>query len=59
MNAQNQKQTVYTVVEVWRGMAAGAHVFRTRADADRCCERLSGEHDLQEDDVALFETSLE
>lgn len=50
---------IYTVVEVWRGFAAGAHNFRHLRDASKCMEWLRKEHNLQEDDVQLFETTLD
>ncbi|MGH9814625.1 MAG: hypothetical protein ACRD6I_00950 [Candidatus Acidiferrales bacterium] len=45
---------VFTVVEVWRGMAAGAKHFWGMADAARYQQRLREKHNLMEDDVQLF-----
>jgi len=49
----------YTVVEVWRGIAAGAHSFRRLKDALLCAEQLREGRDLQEDDVQVFESRMD
>lgn len=57
--AQNRtKLTIYTVVEVWRGIAAGAKNFRRLRNAQKHLQRLRRQRHLLEDDVQLFETKL-
>lgn len=50
---------IYTVVEVVRGFAAGAYSFLHLKDARACAKRLCEERNLDEDDVQLFESSIE
>lgn len=50
---------IYTVVEVWRGFASGAHNFLHLKDALLCMERLRKGRNLQDDDVQVFETKID
>jgi homospermidine synthase len=45
---------IYTVVEVWRGMAASARSFRRLANARNYARRLRRRSNLQNDDVQIF-----
>ncbi len=49
---------LYTVVEVWRGMAASAKNFTRLRHAENHMRRLRQGRNLTEDDVQLFETSV-
>lgn len=49
---------LYTVVEVWRGIAASAKNFIQLRDAEKYMRRLRRGRNLAEDDVQLFETSV-
>lgn len=46
---------IYTVVEVWRGIAVGAKNFGDLRDAHNYVRRLERRCNLLEDDVRLFE----
>jgi hypothetical protein len=48
---------VHVIVEVWRGMATGVHVFQNAADAESAYNELLVRQKL-EDDVQLFETKV-
>jgi hypothetical protein len=50
---------IYTVVDVWRGIAVGAYTFQRLEDAQECMGRLRVGRDLQEDDIRLFEGVLD
>ena len=52
------KLKLYTVVEVWRGMAASAKNFTRLKDAQNYAQRLRQHHNLAEDDIQLFENSV-
>ncbi len=45
---------VYTVVDVWRGIAVGAYSYRRLKDAEACAARLREGRNLLEDDVKVF-----
>jgi len=47
---------IYTVVEVWRGMARSARTFRWRKDAEKYMQRLKRLQNPVEDDVQMFAT---
>ncbi len=49
---------LYTVVEVWRGIAASAKNFTRLRDAENHMRRLRQGRNLMEDDVQLFENSV-
>lgn len=53
--AKRSKRRVYTVIEVWRGMAVAATTFRTLAAARGLVRRLNRKYDPMEGDVQLFE----
>ena len=50
---------IYTVVEVMRGLAADAHIFRHFKDARQCAEHLRRDRNLDEDDVQIFENLID
>lgn len=50
---------IYTVVDVWRGIAVGAHTYRRLKDAKACAARLREGRNLFDDDVRLFEGILD
>jgi hypothetical protein len=52
------KLRVYTVVDVWRGIAVGATNFRRLRNAQKHAQRLRRHRHLMEDDVKLFETTI-
>ena len=54
---QTSKLNLYTVVEVWRGIAASAKNFTRLRDAEKYMRRLRKGCNLVEDDVRLFEDS--
>ena len=49
---------LYTVVEVWRGIAASAKNFTRLEDAQKYMRRLRQGRNMTEDDVQLFENSI-
>jgi hypothetical protein len=49
---------IYTVVDVMRGVAVGAHSFRRLTDTRAFMRQLRDRRNLQEDDVQLFATSV-
>ncbi len=49
---------LYTVVEVWRGIAASAKNFTRLRDAQKHMLRLRRARNLAEDDIQLFEGSV-
>ncbi len=49
---------IYTVVEVWRGMAQGARVFRRMKDAETYMRRVRRRQNQMQDDVAIFKRRL-
>ena len=55
---QTSKLNLYTVVGVWRGIAASAKNFTRLRDAEKYMRRLRKGCNLVEDDVRLFEDSL-
>ncbi len=52
------KLQVYTVVDVWRGIAVGAKNFRRLRNAQKHVQRLRRHRNMMEDDVKLFETTI-
>jgi len=56
MKRRSHKRRVYTVVEVWRGIAAGARNFIRLRDAENYVQRLRRRRNLLDEDVQLFET---
>jgi hypothetical protein len=53
------KVKLYTVVEVWRGMAVGAKTFKHLRNAQKHMQRVRRRRNLLEDDVQLFEDLLD
>ena len=49
---------IYTVVEVWRGIAAGAKSFVDLGRAQEYMRRAQARRNLQDDDVQLFEDTV-
>lgn len=58
MTKGGRRLRIYTVVEVWRGMASSSRTFTRLKEAKAFLGRLKSRHDLQEDDVRLFEGFL-
>lgn len=59
MTRTRARAPIYTVVDVWRGVAVGAYSFQRLEDARKCMARLRVGRDLQEDDIQLFEGVLD
>lgn len=55
---KQQDVQIYTVVEVWRGMAAGARSFLDLSLAEKYMRRLRARRNPQDDDVQLFGGNL-
>ncbi|HZL37257.1 MAG TPA: hypothetical protein VFC78_18200 [Tepidisphaeraceae bacterium] len=53
-----KEDTVWAVVEVWRGCADRAHVFERKSDAQRLYSRLRRRCNLDENDVEILETRI-
>jgi hypothetical protein len=49
---------IYTVVQVWRGIAAGAKSFPDLSRAQQYMRRAQGRRNPLEDDVQLFEGTI-
>lgn len=49
---------IYTVVDVWRGIAIGAKSFPTRHEAEIYLHQLRKSRNSEEDDVQLFEDHI-
>jgi hypothetical protein len=58
MTRSKAKLQVYTVVDVWRGIAVGAKNFRRLRNAQKHVQRLRRHRNMMEDDVKLFETTI-
>ena len=56
MTRNKTKLKIYTVVDVWRGMAVGVRNFRRLKNAQQHVRRLKQHRNLLQDDVRLFET---
>lgn len=57
MTRETYELRLYTVVEVWRGVAAGAKNFMRLRSAQKYMRRLRRGRNLAEDDVQLFEAN--
>ena len=57
MKTDKTKLRTYTVVEVWRGIAAGAKNFRRLKEAQEYIDKLSP-YKKMEDDAQIFETTV-
>ncbi len=58
MKKQKNNQELFIVVNVWRGSAVGAEIFRSKATAIRRFNKLIEGNDLRENDVQIFTTVL-
>jgi hypothetical protein len=58
MTRKHERIRVYTVVEVWRGIADGARSFLDADKARRYLGSARGRRNLLEDDVRLFEGTI-
>lgn len=58
MTRKQDRIHVYTVVEVWRGLADGARSFVDADKARRYLRSAKRRHNLLEDDVRLFEGTI-
>ena len=58
MKKSTNNQALYIVVNVWRGFAVGADIFRGKANAVRRFNKLVNGNDLRENDVQIFKTTL-
>ncbi len=58
MTRSKNKLQIYTVVDVWRGIAVVATNFRRLRNAQKHVQRLQRHRNLMEDDVKLFETTI-
>jgi hypothetical protein len=54
----SRKRRIFTVVDVWKGIAVGATSFTRPVNARKCLNRLRRLRNLDEDDVQLFESYL-
>lgn len=52
---QNAKLRIFTVVDVWRGMAVGAKSFTNLRNARNYVQRLERGRNMEEGDVQIFE----
>lgn len=55
---RNRKIKVYTVVEVWRGIASSARSFANLSDAKNYMREISKHLNQLEDEVRLFENFI-
>ena len=55
---KTNRDKVYTVVEVWRGMVSKVHAFRNRDDAEACYTKLAAAENFLENDVELVEVTV-
>ena len=58
MTRRSVRTTIYTVVEVWRGIAASVKNFTKLKEAENYMRRLRKGRNLEEDDIQLFENSI-
>ena len=58
MIKNRSNKQIYTVVEVFRGIAEAAYSFRRLKDAERYLKQLKKERNLDEDDVQIFENEI-
>jgi hypothetical protein len=58
MKRRTRSLKLYTVVEVWRGMAAGVKNFSSLRNAQNHLKRLREGRNLTEDDIQLFKNSV-
>jgi hypothetical protein len=58
MAHRGNRREIYTVVEVWRGIASRVRTFASLGRAQRYMDTVQGRHNLFEDDVRLFRSSV-
>lgn len=58
MAGRNSSREIYTVVEVWRGIASRVRTFASLERAQGYMRRVRAQHNLLEDDVQVFKTSV-
>ena len=58
MKKSTNNQALYIVVNVWRGFAVDADIFRGKANTVRRFNKLVNGNDLRENDVQIFKTTL-
>lgn len=58
MKSKPGKVQIYTVVEVWRGIASGARNFTSVAAAEAYQRRVRHRQNAADDDVAIFKNKL-
>ncbi len=58
MRHKTHELKLYTVVDVWRGVASGAKNFRRLKNARSYMRRLGRGRNLIEDDIQLFESPI-
>jgi hypothetical protein len=58
MDRQPQSTRLHIVVDVWRGIAVGAHAYRKKTDATRRLRQISRGRNLDEDDVRMFTATV-
>jgi len=58
MGRNDRSRSIYTVVDVWRGVAVGAKSFTRRGNARKYMQRLRRGRNLEQDDVKVFENTL-
>ncbi len=59
MTEPGKRLQIYTIVEVWRGMAASSRSFTRLKDAREYMRWLRKGRNLQEDDIAVYEDSVQ
>jgi hypothetical protein len=52
-------ETIYVVVEIWRGIFSEAKVFYSLDNAERHAERLRNVANVTTDEIAVIETRIE
>lgn len=57
--ATKRTGALFVVVDVMKGVAVQAVVFRRLVDAEACARRVKQERNLNEDDVQVFECRLD
>ncbi len=58
MRRRTRRLALYTVVEVWRGMAASVKNFSNVRSAQNHLRRLRKGRNLMENDIQLFHNSV-
>jgi len=58
MSTTNHRLQIYTVVEIWRGMAQGVRNFKRLSDANKYMSRVRRRLNPIADEVSMFKSSL-